>query len=94
MRMQGVLKVKQSLYRHLQVGVFALTVLFGATACGKHNAADSKVEASAPEQTLTPEEQAIKQQEVEKHPGNYYKADNKQRVAEEDNLLDDVGTKK
>jgi hypothetical protein len=94
MRLQGVLKVKQSQYRHLQLGVFALTVLFGATACSKEEAADSKVVVSAPEQSLTPEEQAIKKQEVEKHPADYYKADNKQRVAEEDNLLDGVGTKK
>jgi len=86
--------VKQSQYRQLQVGVFALTVLFGATACNKHKAQESKVEASVVEQTLTPEEQAIKQQEVEKHPADYYKADNKQRVKEEDGLLDDVNSKK
>ena len=60
-RLQGARKVKRSQYRQLQVGVFALTVLFGVTACSKHNAEESKVEASAPEQTLTPEEQALKQ---------------------------------
>lgn len=94
MRLQGVRKVKFSQYRQLQVGVFALTVLFGATACSKQKTDESKVEASAPEQTLTPEEQAIKQQETEKHPADYYKTDNKQRVAEEDSLLDDVSSKK
>lgn len=86
--------MKQSQYRQLYVSVFALIVLFGATACNKYKADESKVEVSAVEKTLTPEEQAIKQQEVEKHPAEYYKADNKQRVAEENGLLDDVSSKK
>lgn len=86
--------MKRSQYRQLQVSVFALTVLFGATACNKHKTEASKVEASATEQTLTPEEQSTKQKESEKHPADYYKADNKQRVAEENNLLDDVSSHK
>lgn len=94
MRLQGVRKVNQSQYRHLQVGVFALTVLFGATACNKQKTEESKVEASAPEQTLTAEEQAVQQQEVEKYPDDYYEIDNKQRVADEDSLLDAVSSNK
>ncbi|GAC1380985.1 MAG: hypothetical protein NVS3B3_23430 [Aquirhabdus sp.] len=86
--------MKRSQYRQLQVGVFALTVLFGATACNKHKPEASKVEVSAPEQTSTPEVKAIKQSEADKHSADYYKSDNKQRVAEENNLLDDVSSKK
>lgn len=90
--------MKQSQYRQLPaVAVFVLAVLLGVTACSKHkadNADATKVEASVPEKTLTPEEQALKQQDVEKHPDDYYKADNKERVAEENGLLDDVNSKK
>lgn len=86
--------MNRSQYRQLQVGVFALAVLFGATACSKHKADNSKVEASAPEQTQVTEDQANKQQDADNHSADYYKADNKQRVAEENSLLSDVTPKK
>ena len=93
-RLQGVRKVNLSQYRLLQVGVLALTVLFGATACSKQKTEGTELEASAVEQTEASEVSATPTTEVEKQSADYYKADNKQRVAEENDLLDDVSAKK
>lgn len=83
-----------SQYRLLQVGVLALTVLFGATACSKQKTEGTELETSAVEQTEASEVPAVPAAEAEKQPSDYYKADNKQRVAEENDLLDDVTSKK
>lgn len=81
--------MKQSQNRQWQVCFLALVVLAGATACSKHKT-PPKAEATESQQTLTPAEQAIKQQETDKHGDDYYKADNKQRVSEENSIIDDV----
>ncbi len=83
--------MKHSQNRQWQVCFLALVVLTGATACSKHKAVP-KPEASDTQQ-LTPAEQAIKQQEIDKHSDDYYKVDNKQRVSEENSLIDDVNSK-
>ena len=80
--------MKQSQNRQWQVCFLALVVLTGAAACSKHKA-PPKSEA-VKTQTLTPAEQAIKQQETDKHDDDYYKANNKQRVSEENSIIDDV----
>ncbi len=81
--------MKQSQNRQWQVCFLALVVLSGATACSKHKT-PPKPETTTESQTLTPAEQALKQQETDKHGDDYYKADNKQRVSEENSIIDDV----
>lgn len=91
-----------SQYRLLQVCVLAFTVSLGATACSKQKTEGDVLDASAPEQTQTSEVQATEQHDalVEQQPdatqqsADYYKPDNKERVAEENDLLDEVSTKK
>lgn len=80
--------MKQSQNRQWQVCFLALVMLAGTTACSKHKT-PPKAEATE-SQTLTPAEQAIKQQETDKHDDDYYKADNKQRVSDENSIIDDV----
>ena len=80
--------MKQSQNRQWQVCFLALVVLTGATACSKHKKEPAPEVAES--QALTPAEQAIKQQETDKHPDEYYKTDNKQRVSEENSIIDDV----
>ena len=78
--------MKQIKKRQWQVCFLALVVLTGAAACSKHKSPSEAAE----KQALTPAEQAIKQQETDKHGEEYYKADNKQRVSEENSIIDDV----
>jgi hypothetical protein len=80
--------MKQGQNRQWQVCFLALVVLTSATACSKHKSAPKSDAAQS--QALTPAEQAIKQQETDKHGDDYYKANNKQRVSEENSIIDDV----
>jgi hypothetical protein len=80
--------MKQSYNRQWQVYFLALVVLTGASACSKHKSAPKSDTAET--QALTPAEQAIKQQETDKHGEDYYKANNTQRVSEENSIIDDV----
>jgi hypothetical protein len=82
--------MKQRQNRQWQVCFLALVVLTGTTACSKHKAAPKPIPETAKNQALTPAEQAIKQQETDKHSDDYYKANNKQRVSEENSIIDDV----
>ena len=80
--------MKQSQNGQWQVCFLALVVLTGATACSENKTPPKSEAAKSP--ALTPAEQAIKQGETDKHDDDYYKANNKQRVSEENGIIDAV----